>query len=310
MTAGERNAWVSLLDSGAWRRISGSAAGRRVLRSPGFRALDMTRRRTMTSLRVRRDPDRFASVHAFCMFLGHVKSGGSLLGALLDAHPDALVSDEIDVVSYVRSGFRRDQIFHLVERGSRREAQKGRVTARRLDPYSLAVPGQFQGRARTVRVIGDVRSGPTTRTVGDDPELLSRVEATLAPVPIRFIHVVRSPFDPVSAMVRRGGRSLDNAIGDYAAQCRRLDRLRAEIPEDRLITVHYDQLMTDPTSELRRVCSFLDLSTDEAYLRSCASIIDPTRPGERQSVQWDDQAVASVGELIDRTPFLAPYAAP
>ena len=78
----------------------------------------------MSRYRNLRNPERFAATDVLCVFIGHVKSGGSLLGAMLDAHPDALVSDEVGVLKYLEAGFSREQIFHLIEKGSRREAVK------------------------------------------------------------------------------------------------------------------------------------------------------------------------------------------
>ena len=110
-----------------------------------------------------RHPDLFSGVETFCAFIGHVKSGGTLLGALLDAHPRALVADEADAFRYFAAGFGRRPTLPPAPKGSRREALKGRVTARRLGAYDFAVPGQWQGRATRAQVIGDSRASPTTR---------------------------------------------------------------------------------------------------------------------------------------------------
>ncbi len=298
---------MAALDSARWRRVTRSDIGARVIGSEAFRSADMARRSLITRYKTLRQPGRFSQVDHVCLFIGHVKSGGSLLGALLDAHPDALVSDEADVLRYVKAGFRRDQIFHILEKGSRREAMKGRVTARRLDPYSLAVPGLYQGRAEHVRVIGDVRAGPTTRQLGTRPELLADLERTIAPTTLRFIHVVRNPFDPISAMVRRGRRTFENAIQDYADQCQRVVAIRDEVAPGAVHTMRYESFTADPVAELGSICRFLDLQATTAYLETCASIVVDDRPGERTSVDWTDSDVDAVEALIAETPFLESY---
>ncbi len=68
-----------------------------------------------------------------------------MIGALLDAHPNVILADEIDVFEYMDDGFSKEQIYHLLLKNSHREFLKGRVTARRLVPYSFSVPGQWQG---------------------------------------------------------------------------------------------------------------------------------------------------------------------
>ena len=299
--------WVGLKDSARWRRIARSGLATRLRSSQVLRSAGVARRYARTRYQCRRHPARFEAVDGVCLFLGHVKSGGTLLGALLDAHPDALVSDEIDVVRYMKAGFGREQIFHLIERGSRREALKGRVTARRLDPYSLAVPGQSQGRSDQVRVLGDTRAGPTTRQLGAEPQLLDVLDSHFEPTRPRFIHVVRNPYDPISAMVKRSGRSFENAIDDHRRQCERLIQLRGRIDPRRIITVRYERMASDPAAELARVCDFLGLPADEEYLGACAGIVDGERPGEHTMVEWNEESIAEVGRTVDMVDFLEGY---
>ena len=307
MTGSVESRWVRLIDSGRWRRALGSSAASRIRATSTFRSLDLARRSTTTRLAHRRAPGRFSQVDVLCIFIGHVKSGGSLVGSMLDAHPEALVSDEVDLFRYLEAGFGREQLCHLVAKGSRREAMKGRITARRLEPYSLAVPGAFQGRATCVRVLGDVRAGPTTRRLGEHLELLERLEQVMEPTEVRFVHVVRNPFDPISAMVRRGQRTFANAIEDYQGQCQRLLRLRTAVPTERLLTVRYETFTHEPVAALAEVCGFLGLEARAEHLDACAAVIHSGRPGERASVDWDEESIASVRALIESVPFLAGY---
>lgn len=300
--------WVDWLDSGGWRSIARSAPGARVLRSRAFRTADTGRRYVESSLRAARQPALFATVRTCCLFIGAVKSGGSLIGSLLDAHPRAVVSDEADPLRYLTAGFRRDQVFHLLAKAAHREAMKGRVTARRLDPYSLAVPGQHQGVVDAPLVVGDSRAGPTTRRLGHRPELIEQWRTLLGEIDDRYIHVVRNPYDPIAAMVRRGRRTFDNAIADYAAQCRRATMLRERLTAQRVLTVRYEDLLATPTAQLRTVCDFLGLDAPDDYLAACAGIVDPSRTGERHTVDWDPAAIAAVELLTADFPFLMGYA--
>jgi hypothetical protein len=307
MTGGVEKRWVRLIDSSSWRRLLGSDAVSRVRATRGARSLDMARRSAQTRYARLRAPQRFSFVDTLCVFIGHVKSGGSLIGSMLDAHPDALVSDEVDLLRHLEAGFDREQLCHLVEKGSRREAMKGRVTARRLDAYSLAVPGSCQGRSACVRVLGDVRAGPTTRRLGEHPELLDQLESVMSPTRVRLVHVVRNPFDPIAAMVRRGGRTFANATEDYAAQCQRLLRLRGAIAPQQLLTVRYEEFTDDPRHGLAEVCSFVGLEPEAEYLEACAAVVQKDRPGERTTVDWSTEAIGAVEELIESVPFLHGY---
>lgn len=303
--AGER--WASWLDSRAWRRVVGSTTGRRLRKTRLFEDADTLRRALVTSALCARDPGAYRSVETFCAFLGHVKSGGSLMGSMLDAHPGAIFADEVDVLRYLTAGFRRDQIFHLLERGARREALKGRVTARRLEPYSLAVPGLWQGRHLEPRVIGFSRAGPTTRRLGREPELLTALTSAMGDVRTRFVHVVRNPYDPIAAMILRSGRAVDDAIDDHAAQCAAVGSLRGRIPAEDLLTVRYETFVDAPAAQLTALCAHVGLRADPAYAGACASVVDREREPERCSVRWRTRDHRAVESLIASYDFLRGY---
>src|SRR4051812_7341147 len=84
----------------------------------------------------------FSGVKTFCMFLGYPRSGHSLVGSLLDAHPNMVIAHELDVLKFVRAGFSCEQIFYLLLENSENYAKAGR----KYSGYSYAVPNQWQGR--------------------------------------------------------------------------------------------------------------------------------------------------------------------
>lgn len=69
----------------------------------------------------------FEEVEAYCMFLGYARSGHSLLGSLLDAHPDVVIAHELDALRYLRGAFGRAQVYSLILQNARRFADGGDV---------------------------------------------------------------------------------------------------------------------------------------------------------------------------------------
>jgi hypothetical protein len=226
---------------------------------------------------------------------------------VLDAHPDTAFADEMDVVAQVDAGLDREQILTLLLRGAQREARSGRVTARRLSPYSLAVPEQWQGGYERLRVLGDSRAGPTTRALGGDVLRLARLGAVMGETRLAFVHVVRNPYESIGAMVRRSGRSVANAVADHREQCHRLAELRDRIPAQDLFTVRYEEFVADPRRHLRELLGFLDLEPSEAYLEACAGLVRPEPVRERALVRWEKRDLADVARVIERFDFLTGY---
>jgi hypothetical protein len=299
--------WHAVTDSDAVRWIVKRSPGRHVVRSAAYRRLSTERHRIQSSYVARRDPELFADVRAFCCFIGHNKCGSSMLGGLLDAHPRIVMSDEIDALHYVDAGFRREQLFALLQRGATAEARNGRVTARRLQPYSYAVPGQWQGRAQRPLVVGDTTTGTTTRRLGTDRALLDHLHRAMGDVEVKFVQVIRNPFDPISVMMVRGHRSFRNAIDNYFTACDALVDLRRRVDGHALFPAGYEDFVRSPQRTLAALCEFLGVETDHAYLSACAGIIRPTPDRSRSMVEWTSRWIDEVERRSASYDFLRGY---
>jgi hypothetical protein len=301
------SAWHAVVDSDAFRWFAKRGPGRPLFRSRLFRVLNVERSRFIAARAVQHAPSAFADVRTFCFFVGHNKSGTSLMGGLLDAHAQVVLADEADVLQYVDAGFGRDEIFQVLARGARTEARKGRVTARRLQPYSYAVPGQWQGRSERPRVLGDSTSGTSTRRLRTQPQLVDRLQALMTDIDVKIVQVIRNPFDPISLMMVRGRRSFENSIRHYFAACETLVDIRRRVGREQLLEVRYEDVVADPGRALRSACAFLGVQADDEYVHACASIIRSRPDHSREIVAWPTCWIDQVERHIAAFDFLEGY---
>lgn len=299
--------WVSLLDSRAFRRFYRQGLGSEIFHSRFYKQVSLLKNRLSSSFAVRTHPDRFRDVQTFCLFVGHNKSGTSLLGSLLDAHPEVILADEVGALHYLMAGFRREQIFHLLVKGSRREEIKGRVTARRLVPYSYKVPGQYQGKYTRLRVIGDGKAGSTTQLFGSNPDALRRLEAEMSGLNLRFIQTIRNPFDPISVMMVRGRRTFENSFQHYFTSCDMLVRLRGQIEAEKWTAVRYEDFVRKPEEHLERLAVFLGLAAPQDWVCACVSILRLEPDVQRNMVNWQPEWIKKVESQIEKYEFLQGY---
>jgi hypothetical protein len=230
-----------------------------------------------------------------------------MLGGLLDAHPNIIISDEVDVLKYVSKGFNRLQIFQLLLHTSKREMMKGRVTARRLEPYSFHVPDQWQGKFSKLLVIGDSTAGKSTQKLAQDPELIKDLTVVMDGISVKVVQVIRNPFDPISIMIIRGKRSFENALQHYFEDCDTLTKIRRELGPETLYSIRYEDFVISPESQLKDLCSFLGVEPTRDYLKSCAGIMSKTPDQSRHLVDWEPSWIEQVNTLINRYDFLAGY---
>jgi hypothetical protein len=270
--------------------------------------LSLARQYLRSDQQVRLHPDFFQDVHTYCLFLGHARSGGSLAGALLDAHPDAIIADEVEVFQYLCAGFSREQIFHILMTRSHQQAEKGHTKpGQDRKDYSYAVPGQWQGRNDSIQVVGNRKAGMTTQRIGRDPALLDQLQDVLDGIQLKLVVVLRNPFDTISTMNIRSGRELTNGLQQYFSNCETIQDIQTRIPAERQYVVRHEVLLADPQASLVQLCRFLNLKEDEAYLRACTEILFKKPATSRQKVNWKEEDVNFVKQKIDKYAFLHGY---
>src|SRR5829696_2032744 len=128
------------------------------VRRRGWMRTAPERREYLSSLsRGIRDRRAFAEVERYAMFGGYPRSGHSVIGSLLNAHPDMVVAHELNALRYVQAGFSRLQLFSLLLESDRKFEAHGRTWGRL--PNSSTRDHAGHGRQRRGRPASSIRSG-------------------------------------------------------------------------------------------------------------------------------------------------------
>jgi hypothetical protein len=244
----------------------------------------------------------FPDAERFCLFIGQARSGHSLIGSLLNAHPDMVISHELDAVRFVEKGFHRGQLFTLILRRDRVFGSMNRTWS----GYDYNVPHQYQGRFDRLRVIGDKRGRTSALRLGAQPELVERVRKVVG-LPIRVVHITRNPFDNIATEAVRRGLSLTAATAWFDESCRAIARVRPLLEPTELVDLPYEVFTADPKAALSELCLFLGVDAEASYLADCASIVWPSTKRRRDAVEWSAEDRQAVERLIERYEFLDGY---
>jgi hypothetical protein len=243
----------------------------------------------------------FDRVQRFCLFAGYPRSGHSLVGALLNAHRNAVISHELSAHLLILQGCTREQLYaEILARASWFNFTGNRGT------YPYQIPNQWQGRFEELQVIGDKRGGGLARHLVAHPDLLPRVRE-LVGVPLRLVHVVRNPFDNISAISIWNRMSLADAIERYFLLCGAMAKLTWLEEAGEMITIYHEDVIRQPRPVLAHLCSFLGLDLYPGYLEDCCSIVFRSPTYSRRRIDWPPAAVREVEERARRFRFLDGY---
>ncbi|WP_263792014.1 sulfotransferase [Salinibacter sp.] len=245
----------------------------------------------------------FDGVDTYCMFVGYPRSGHSLIGALLDAHPHMVVAYELNALKYVQAGFSESALYYLLLRRSKAFARRGARSA----GYSYYVPGQHNGEyVPPLRVIGDKKGGASSEILGRSPKALDILQNTVGP-PVKFIHVIRHPLDNIATISRKHGMTPKQATDYYFRLCRTVENVKRESRKEKWCDVHLEAFIKRNTANLKKLCLFLGEETPPSYLRECSEIVfdSPNKP--RSLIDWPDRLYSRIEREMKRKNHLKYY---
>lgn len=272
-------------------------------------------------------------VRTLVQFAGFPRSGHSLVGSVLDAHPDAVVAHELDLMGLLGRGLSREQIFSLICASSAEFERHGRW----WNGFSYRVEGGAGGDAAHPVVLGDKKADWAVRRVGRDPRLLTGLRDLLDDVRAAWVVVVRNPFDNIATMSLRRGRAYDRIrigagtpqefrrrleraqghrvpaevlpemVEDYAVLCEGVAAMREQVPAHDWCELRHEDLVADPASSLERLFTFVGLPVTPDFVRTVAASVSPQVNRSRHQISWSPQDLDRVRRLTAEHPFLEGY---
>ena len=251
----------------------------------------------------------FDKIGNYCMFIGYPRSGHTLIGASLDAHPHVILGHEMDALKFVMKGESRDKIYSRLLAMSKTFISIG---GQWMD-YNYKIPGQYQGQATELKVIGDKKGGGSTNKIHRDRSLLDTLKKLVGEERIRMVHVTRNPFDIITTRARGGNLVLDQ-VGENELRKGAEDFFReaatvAWIKEQgyHVIDVSHEDYIADPRKELTKLCQGLNLEVTEDYLEACASIVFAKPKKSREGANWPEAFKQEIQNRINEYDFLRQY---
>ena len=253
----------------------------------------------------------FSNVRTYCMFLGYPRSGHSLIGSLMDAHPNIIIAHELDALLYVRFHFSKNKIFNLILKNSKDFSKKGREWT----GYSYKVKNQHQGKSSDLQIIGDKEGNMSIRDLRTKPMLLNTLRKRLN-MQIKYIHVYRNPYDTITTMARvrktnyklrkADSYSINDVINTYFSSVETVSNLRKEL-KDEILNIKQESFIENPKKQLKRICAFLGVSVTEDYLDDCANIVFKKPNKSRYGFKWTPELIKIVKDKSSKYSFLKDY---
>ena len=217
-----------------------------------------------------------------------------------------VIAHELDAIKFVaRRGYSRNQLYAAII--GRDRWWKSRKWE--WEGWDYAVDGQWQGRYRDLRVMGEKAGGLTSRKIQEDPEVLEVLNKVVR-VPVKLIHHVPNPFDTIATMARKGQPGVDSihaAIERYFTEHVPGVVAAKEWAGAELLEVRHEQFVENPSAEMSGICRHLGQATTEDYLHACTARVHPSPRKSRSRVEWHPEQIDRVHASLTSVPWLNGY---
>ena len=270
-------------------------------------------------------------VKTFIFFLGHARSGHSIVGSILDAHPHVILAHEAklfqtlsaDLSSEAPQYNNKSMIFNTLWRNSFYSSTSGLRTnehSAMRKGYTLSIEGLYQGSfVPPIQVIGDKNGGKTTALFYTEPlkwDKVFRKLKSLLHIPIKVIQVIRNPYDNIATLVLYKSKGVNvatvkhhnksyevnvDAMKQYTSRYFGFHEAIQQLKHKydlTLLEVHGKDLIDNPKTTILSMCSFLGLTCSDDYLETCSSKLFKSESKTRYKVVWSKELISKIQDSI------------
>lgn len=264
---------------------------------------------------------KYKNIHTFCCFIGYSRSGHTIVGSLLDAHPNIVISTEAHAFNLIKLGYGKGALLFYLEIWSKLIS---RLLGNKWTGYDYQVKGANQGMSDSISIIGDKKGNGTLTSISKNPELPGKLQKMIG-MPVKYIHVIRNPYDIISTMHNRNpaianttnqgvttenrkfsGKLLRKFTKSYFRKASHIQRLIDE-GELQILNIYHEDLISMSEQTLKAIFDFLGAETDPVFLKSCADIIYENPNKSRHSIPWPEKLKGIVQKKSSKIPFLENY---
>ena len=279
------------------------------------------------------------SVKQFISFIGYPRSGHSIVGSLLDAHPNVAVANEFHAFQWLTQHSTlpqekiRDTLFNLLYQNTYNNVFRNGTRSNNGKGYNLTVENGWQERYRQhIDVIGEKNGGAMTQLYHNDITRFNAAYKMLTQfLPVKFIHCVRNPFDIISTIVLykirrikhqkdfisslrqantqkqyKNDEELNKAIDFFFISADSVVNISQYLDSD-VLEIHNHELVSHPADTMVNLCQYLNIHCPRDYVQSCAHKVFPEISRTRYFIDWPEETKAMVQRRIKQYSFFDRY---
>ena len=282
------------------------------------------------------DKKYFANLHTMVLTIGFPRSGSSLVGYLLTAHPNIIMAHEppekdlykiddvmllLNYILYIGK-VRFSRAEEAQNFGEQSPAPSNSVEKRTFYAKNryVYVPNQYQNDCKSLEVVGIKKSLKATGQLNKTNVLAQfKMNIKKQKISLKFIFTVRNPYDIIitTIMNRANKRHITNKndlqkmipnnIRIFSNKCARNLNILSLVETQHMFINRHEDMVAAPTEQLAKLCGFLGVEASEDYLNDCATVVHEKPRKSRYELDWTEEQKEEIAKIIEQYDFLSHY---
>jgi hypothetical protein len=239
-------------------------------------------------------------VKYFLMFMGYPRSGHTLVASMLNAHPNVVCSNQQFILNGATG---LDSILSNIEAGT---------PSSQWNPNAYIEPCQ----KNDITVVGDKTGHRTVEHLISNPEALEKFKEVI-PWPIKWIHVVRNPFDCLSTWTKKNVENRQKRVPRVTQEMefnnvfQKFKALNEKILElqktEDVLSVTHERVIRFIDRSLDEMCTFLDIQKFDDWRARCIKKKWKEPRITRRNIAWNPDMRAKAAKITKQYPWFSGY---
>ena len=276
-------------------------------------------------------------VEKFVFFAGYPRSGHSMIGSVMDAHPNMAIAHEYFIFQKCKSMLRNRKnifddklkLFNALSVNSFFTSKCGWRSDSSTDKgYNFNFDSQWQGTFSQLKVIGD-KSGGTAGTLirERDGKLCLQHMIDSLKIPVIAMHVIRNPHDMIATSVIYATHGFIDKFNNNITTSIKLDssfmlqkkwaieifghadtisKIKKQF-DLTVVEIHIEDFIQDPSRIVMKLCHSLGVDCPQEYVDRVTAKAYKNISRSRDLISWSPSALTFIQQQIIKYPFFEGY---
>lgn len=216
------------------------------------------------------------------VFVGSPRTGSTLLGQIINYHPNCLISNESNFVKRVVQENKKienvlNDIYNEAQKQFNNSLENDKKYGKTINRYQPKwkdmqyLTDDIDFKKEQILYLGDKKAGGVSKVFKEFPE--KTTEFFNHNDKIKVIQIIRNPINAAKSLMKSHNvKNFEDACKEIIEMTDIADQLIKKVKNPSL-QIYYEDLLQNPKEEIKKVIEFLALETKESWIEKISSIV-------------------------------------